>query len=89
MGGQEPPSHAASLTTKKRKIKETPDLTVNRRKYKMDLLPPPLVIERFFADQQAGIESLRLSQESAARRLDEFVEEHSDEDGFLKGGSQR
>ena len=72
------------IDDKERNIKETPDLTVNRRKYKMDLLPPPLIITLFFADQQAGIESLRLSQESAARRLDEFVEEHSDEDGFLK-----
>ena len=77
------------IDDKERNTKETPDLTVNRRKYKMDLLPPPLIITRFFADQQAGIESLRLSQESAARRLDEFVVEHSGEDGFLNGGSQR
>lgn len=72
---------------KERKIKETPDLTISNRRYKMDLLPPSLVITRFFVDQQARIKNLRLSQESAARRLDEYVEVHSVEGGILEEAS--
>ena len=28
---------------------ETPDLTIKRKKYKMDLIPPALVVARYFA----------------------------------------
>jgi type I restriction enzyme M protein len=68
---------------KERKIKETPDLTVKRRKYKMDLVPPVLVVTRYFAKEQAAIEALQARQEAAARELEEFVEEHSGEEGLL------
>ena len=75
------------INDKEKNIKETSDLTVDSRKYKLDLLPPQLVITRFFADQQTEIESLRLSQESAARRLDEYIEEHSGEEDSLAGAA--
>ncbi len=38
---------------KERKIKETPDLVIRRKKYKMDLVPPALVVARWFAKEQA------------------------------------
>lgn len=66
-----------------RKIKETPDLVIGRKKYKMDLLPPALIVARYFAAEQAALERLQLQQETAARELEEFVEEHSGEDGPL------
>jgi type I restriction enzyme M protein len=70
---------------KERKIKETPDLTINRKKYKMDLVPPALLVARFFANEQAALEALQSTQESASRELEEFVEEHtsSGEEGLL------
>lgn len=72
---------------KERKIKETPDLTIGRKKYKMDLVPPALVVGRFFAKEQAAIEALQSAQESAACELEEFVEEHASssegEEGLL------
>lgn len=68
---------------KERKIKETPDLTIDRRKYKMDLVPPALVVARYFAKEQAAIEALQTQQEAAARALEEFVEEHGGEEGLL------
>jgi type I restriction enzyme M protein len=72
---------------KERKIKETPDLTLKRKKYKMDLVPPALVVARFFAREQAAIDALQAKQESAARELEEFVEEHASagegEEGLL------
>jgi type I restriction enzyme M protein len=68
---------------KERKIKETPDLSIKRKKYKLDLVPPALVVARFFAEAQAAIEALRAKQEAAARELEEFAEEHSGEEGVL------
>ena len=57
--------------------KETPDLTIKRKKYKMDLIPPALVVARYFAAEQANVEDLQATREAAARELDEFVEEHT------------
>jgi type I restriction enzyme M protein len=68
---------------KDRKIKETPDLTIGRKKYKMDLVPPALVVARWFAKEQAAIEALQTKQETAARELEEFVEEHTGDEGLL------
>ena len=68
---------------KDKKIKETPDLTIKRRKYKMDLIPPGLIVSRYFADEQAAVEALQAKQETAARELEEFVEEHIGEEGLL------
>ena len=62
---------------KERKIKETPDLTIKRKKYKVDLIPPAVVVARYFAAEQAHVEDLQATREAAARELDEFVEEHS------------
>ena len=53
----------------------------------MDLIPPALIVTRWFAVEQSAIEKLQGAQETAARELEEFVEEHSSsgggEDGLL------
>ena len=72
------------IQDKERKIKETPDLTIKRNKYKMDLIPPGLIVACYFATEQAAIEALQADQEIAARELEEFVEEHTGEDGLLQ-----
>ncbi len=74
----------AVVEDKEKKIKETPDLVVGRKKYKMDLIPPALVIARYFAEEQAAIDELQAKQEAAARELEEFIEEHSGEEGLLE-----
>ena len=71
------------IEDKEKKIKETPDLTIKRRKYKMDLIPPGLIVARYFADEQAMIEALQVRQEAAAREMEEFVEEYTGEEGLL------
>jgi len=71
------------IEDKERKIKETPDLTVKRKKYKMDLLPPSLIVAAYFANEQAAIDDLQTKLEAAARDLEEFVEEHTGEEGLL------
>ncbi len=78
------------IEDKGRKIKETPDLTIKRRKYKMDLVPPTLIVARYFAADQVAIEGLKAKQESALRELEEFVEEHAASDnGKVTKGSVR
>ena len=64
-------------------IKETPDLVIKKKRYKMDLIPPTLIIARYFAEEQANIDTLQTAQETATQTLDEFVEEHIGEDGLL------
>ena len=66
---------------------EKPDLTVARKKYRMDLVPPGLVVARYFATEQAEVDRLRTKQESIARELEEFIEEYSGEDGLLEGAT--
>ena len=68
---------------KERKIKETPDLTISRKKYKMDLIPPALIVARYFAGEQGAIDALQALEQAAARKLEEFVEKHSGEEGLL------
>ena len=71
------------IEDKEKKIKETPDLTIKRKKYKVDLIPPALVVARYFATEQTALETLQAAQDSVARALEEFVEEHTGEDGLL------
>ena len=72
------------IEDKEKKIKETPDLNIKRKKYKMDLIPPGLIVARYFSAEQAAIGALQTTQETAARELEAFVEEHTSEEGLLE-----
>ncbi len=49
----------------------------------MDLLPPSLIVGRYFSQEQTAITALQAQREAAARELEEFVEEHTGEEGLL------
>ena len=72
-----------AIEDKDRNIKEIPDLTLKRRKYKMDLIPPDVIVARYFADEKAEIDALQTTLETATQALDEYIEEHTAEDGLL------
>ena len=76
-----------AIEDKDRKLTETPDLVVgsgrSATKYKMDLIPPALIVARYFADEQAKIDELTAAAEEASRAVEEYVEEHGVEDGLL------
>lgn len=76
-----------TIEDKERKLSENPDLVVgsgrSATKYKMDLIPPALIVARYFADEQAKIDDLTAAAEEAARAVDEYIEEHAVEDGLL------
>ena len=76
-----------TIEDKDRKLSETPDLVIgsgrSSAKYKMDLIPPPLIVVRYFADQQAKVDELNARAEEANRAVEEFTGEHAVEDGLI------
>lgn len=76
-----------AIEDKGRKLSETPDLVIgtgrNADKYKMDLIPPELIVARYFADEQAKLDELTATAEEAIRAVQEYVEEHTVEEGLL------
>ena len=71
------------IENKQKKIKETADLVIKKNKYKMDLIPPVLIVARYFAEEQDAIEVLKTQQATEESTLAEFIEEHTGEDGLL------
>lgn len=76
-----------TIEDKDRKLSETPDLVIgsgrNAQKYKMDLIPPALIVARYLAEDQANVDSLKAEAAAATRAVEEYVEEHAVEDGLL------
>ncbi len=71
----------------KRQGSESPDLTVRRTKYRMDLLPPDLVAARHFAKEQREVERLIAEHDRIGREAEAFGEENAGEDGLLGGAT--
>ncbi len=71
-----------------RKLTETPDLIIGAgrgaTKYKMDLIPPALIVARYFADEQAEVDELNLAVEETSRAVQEYIEEYAVEEGLLE-----
>jgi type I restriction enzyme M protein len=68
---------------KEKKSKERPDFTVGKQKFKADLIPAPLLIARYFAKEQAAVESLEAEVAAIEQQLEEMAEEHGGEEGLL------
>ena len=65
------------------KFTEAPDITIGRQKLKAELIPPALIVARFFAKEQAALEALEAKVEEIGRALEEMEEEQGGEDGLL------
>lgn len=76
-----------TIQNKERKLAETPDLVVGSGrkavKWKMDLVPPALIVGRYFADEKASVDALTAKQEAATQSVEDYIEENSGEDGLL------
>ncbi len=72
------------VVKKGEKLKETPDLIINRTKYKAELIPPALIVRRYFADKQAEIEEKQTVLDACTQELESFIEEHAVEGGLLE-----
>ncbi len=69
---------------KAKKTKEKPDFTVDKKKYKTELIPSALVIARYFAKEQAAIEKLETDIAALQQQMEELAEEHGGESGLLE-----
>ncbi|MBW2123467.1 MAG: N-6 DNA methylase, partial [Deltaproteobacteria bacterium] len=74
----------AVIEDKERKIKESPDLTIGRKKYKMDLLPPVLIIARYFTAEESNLQELQVKADEATQALEAFIEERTGDEGVLE-----
>jgi len=67
----------------KTKWLEEADLTVNKVRLVADVIPPALVVARFFPDLQAALEAAEARAEDLGREVEEMTEEHGAEGGLL------
>ncbi|WP_299010389.1 class I SAM-dependent DNA methyltransferase [uncultured Shewanella sp.] len=65
------------------KSKETPDLVIAKKKYKAELIPPSLIVARYFADVQAQVDELQAKQDEATQALESYLEDNGGDDGLL------
>lgn len=63
--------------------RESADLVINRKKYKADLIPPDLLVARYFAAEQAAIARLQAQQDAHDQAAEALIEEHGGDDGLL------
>jgi type I restriction enzyme M protein len=68
---------------KNKKTKAKPDFVLGKKKYRAELVPPALIIRRWFADEQAAIEKLEADIAALQQQLEELAEEHGGEEGLL------
>ena len=69
---------------KAKKAKAKPDFVVGKQKYAAELIPPSLLIARYFAAEQAAADALEAAEAGLAQQLDELAEEHGGEGGLLE-----
>lgn len=71
------------VVSKGQKLTETPDLVMGKKKYKANLIPPSLLVARYFAEKQAQIDDLQADCDGVTQELEALIEEHTGEDGAL------
>jgi type I restriction enzyme M protein len=70
----------------KNKYKEAHDFEFNKVRYVADLIPPKLLINKYFPAEQKAIDELQSKLDIASSELENFIEENSGEDGLLEDG---
>ena len=71
------------VVEKGEKLKETPDLVIGKKKYKAELLPPALLVARYFATEKLELDQLQVAYDEATQALESFLEENIGDDGLL------
>lgn len=76
-----------AIEDKERKLTETPDLVLGSGrsavKYKMDLVPPALIVARYFKEDSDVLAGLAAEAETALVAVEEFIEDNSGDEGLL------
>ena len=64
--------------------KKPHDFEFNKVRYKADLISPKLIIDSYFQAEQKEVFELEMALDSALSKLENFIEEHSGEEGLLE-----
>jgi type I restriction enzyme M protein len=72
------------IEDKAKKTKAKPDFTLGKKKYAAGLIPPALVIARYFPKEHASIETLEAQLDALVQQMEEMAEEHGGEGGLLE-----
>jgi type I restriction enzyme M protein len=72
------------IEDKAKRTKARPDFVIGRKKYQAELIPPALLIARYFAAEQAAIEALETSLAALEQQIEEMAEEQGGEGGLLE-----
>lgn len=63
---------------------ETHDFEFNKVRYVSDLIPPALVVNRYFSDEDARITSLQAEFDRVTMEIESYIEEHGGEEGLIE-----
>lgn len=87
MGWDDAAKPRQTIINKARGLAETPDLVIGSgrkaTRWKTDLIPPALIVDRYFPEEKARVDRLDADAEAASQAVEEFIEENSGEDGPL------
>src|ERR1035441_8844933 len=72
------------LEDKAKKTKAKPDFSLGKKKYQAELIPPALVIARYYAAAQAEVGALEAQVAALQQQIEEMAEEHGGEGGLLE-----
>ncbi|MFP6151300.1 type I restriction-modification system subunit M [Helicobacter pylori] len=70
---------------KKANYLEEPDFVIQKTHYKSDLIPKHLIKQRFFEKETKELEELENALNEKEANFEEFIEEHSNEEGLFDG----
>jgi type I restriction enzyme M protein len=68
---------------KGKKSKAKPDFALGKKKYLAELIPPDLIIGRFYPDEQALLEKLAAEVANLEQQMEEIAEENGGDEGLL------
>ena len=73
---------------KNKKIKETPDIVIGSgkktQKFKAELIPPALIVQRYYAQEKQTIDEFEAQREVLADEIKALIDEHNGEEGLLE-----
>ena len=79
------------IDEKGKTVKEIPDIVIGSgkkaQKFKADLIPPALIVERYYSDDKDDkkeIDDLNVSKEAISQDIESLIEMHSGEEGLLE-----
>jgi len=72
------------VVEKGKKAREIPDFVMGRKKYKSDLIPPDLIIVRYFSAEKQAVDDLQARKDLITLALEQFIEENSGDEGLVE-----